>query len=88
MKYVTYINNTSYGEGGISWENRNDAFSMEVNVPVSCHATVHVPASELSEVTESGKRADQVPGIEFLEMKDGYAVFKVGSGKYFFEAKK
>jgi len=85
MEYVSYSNLTSYGEGGITWKNAPEGFSMEVSVPVSCWATVHVPASELSEVRESGKQADLVPGVDFLEMKNGYAVFEVGSGSYLFE---
>jgi alpha-L-rhamnosidase len=88
LEYVTYTNLTSYGEGGITWKNGSDGFSMELNVPVSCRATVHVPASDFSKVSESGKKADQAPGVVFLEMKDGHAVFEVGSGSYLFQVKK
>ncbi|MDX2429782.1 MAG: family 78 glycoside hydrolase catalytic domain [Bacteroides sp.] len=88
MEHVTYMNNTSYGQGGISWKNSSENFSMEIEVPVSCRATVYVPASELSGVKEGGKQIDQTSGVEFVEMKGEYAVFSVGSGKYFFESKK
>lgn len=85
IEYVSYMNHTSYGEGGISWKNGKDGFSMEVVIPVSCRATVYVPASELAMISENGRPSDQAPGIEFLEMKEGYAVFAVGSGSYNFE---
>jgi alpha-L-rhamnosidase len=85
LEYVTYKNLTSYGEGGITWKNDSEGFSMELSVPVGCRATVHVPASGLEEVRESGKQADQAPGVDFLEMKEGYAVFEVGSGSYLFQ---
>jgi alpha-L-rhamnosidase len=88
LEYITYTNLTSYGEGGITWKNGLDGFSMELSVPVSCRATVHVPASDLSKVSENGKKADQAPGVAFLEMKDGHAVFEVGSGSYVFQVKK
>ncbi|MFO7668066.1 MAG: family 78 glycoside hydrolase catalytic domain [Bacteroidales bacterium] len=86
IRQVTYINHTSYGEGGISWENGSESFSMEVTVPVSCHATVYLPASDVSEITEGGQQIDQVTGVEFLERVPGYAVFSVESGNYHFEA--
>ena len=55
-------------------------------MPVGTTATVSVPAADLSSVTESGVRAVDAPGVSFLRMEDGYAVFEVGSGKYRFEA--
>ena len=88
MEYVTYTNNTSFGPGGITWRNDPGVFAMDLTVPVSCYATVHVPASDLSAITESGQQADQAPGVEFIEMSDAYAVFKVESGEYFFEVKR
>ena len=57
---------------------------MELNVPVSCWATVHVPATDLSRITEGDEAADQARGVSFKEMKNGYAVFEVESGTYQF----
>ncbi len=84
LEYVTYTNVTPYGEGGITWRNEEDAFTMEIIVPVSCHATVHVPASDLSQITEGDVSTDQASGVTFKEMKDGYALFEVESGSYNF----
>lgn len=84
LEYVTYMNNTPYGEGGITWRNEKDAFVMEITVPVSSHATVHVPAEELSQITESGAATAQSTDVLFKEMKDGYALFAVESGTYRF----
>lgn len=88
LEYVTYTNLTSYGEGGITWKNDAEEFSMELSVPVSCRATVYVPAFGISKVSENGKNAIQAPGVEFLEMRAGHAVFEVGSGSYLFQVKK
>jgi len=84
LEYVTYTNNTPYGEGGITWRHEEDAFRMEIIVPVSCHATVHVPASDLSQITEGDVSTDRATGVTFKEMKDGYALFEVESGSYTF----
>jgi alpha-L-rhamnosidase len=81
---VTYSNNTPYGEGGITWKNGEGDFLMEITVPVSCHATVHVPANDPSQITEGNASADQAEGVKFKEMKDGYALFEVESGDYRF----
>jgi alpha-L-rhamnosidase len=57
---------------------------MEIIVPVSCRATVHVPASDLSQITEGDISTDQASEVTFKEMKDGYALFEVESGEYHF----
>jgi alpha-L-rhamnosidase len=84
LEHVTYINITPYGEGGITWRNEEGAFLMDITVPVSSYATVHVPAQDLSRITEGGVAMDQAKGVTFKEMKDGYALFEVGSGSYQF----
>jgi alpha-L-rhamnosidase len=88
LEYVTYINNTPYGEGGITWRNEREAFVMEITVPVSTHATVHVPADDLSLITVGGAATEESSDVLFKEMKDGYALFAVESGKYRFRVSK
>jgi alpha-L-rhamnosidase len=84
MEYVSYSNNTPYGEGGITWRNEADAFVMEIKVPVSSHASVYVPAGDPSLITEGGTSAQEAEGVTFREMQEGYALFEVGSGSYKF----
>ena len=84
MEYVSYSNITSYGRGGITWKNEEDTFSMEVNVPVSCHASVYIPTEDLSMITEGGISAEEAAGVAFREIRDGYAIFEVESGNYKF----
>jgi hypothetical protein len=45
---------------------------------------VHVPAANAAEVMESGQLASSAPGITFLRMENGAAVFDVVSGRYRF----
>jgi alpha-L-rhamnosidase len=67
---------------------------MDVTIPINTTATVYVPAKEAAEVTESGpstslragKPTGKVEGVKFLRMKDGAAVYEVGSGSYRFQA--
>jgi len=87
MDFVSYSNNTPYGEGGITWERSENSFSMQVTVPVSCYATVHVPASDPSLVFEGKMQAEEGSGIQFIGMEEGYAVYETGSGKYNFQVK-
>ena len=72
------------GEIETEWELADDTFRLEVTVPVNATATVHVPTSDPGSVTEGGLPADQADGVRFLEVRDGYAVYEVGSGKYRF----
>jgi alpha-L-rhamnosidase len=87
MEFVSYTNLTPYGEGGITWKNSEETFSMDVTVPVGCHASVYVPTSDPENVYEGKDKAEQVPGILFKEMEEGYALFEVESGKYHFQVK-
>jgi alpha-L-rhamnosidase len=38
-------------------------------------------------VTENGRPAAQSPGVKFLRMERGAAVYAVGSGRYTFESR-
>ena len=59
-------------------------FYADVTIPANAKAFVHIPASSESAVTEGGVPASQAAGVKFVEMKDGRAVFAVGSGDYHF----
>jgi alpha-L-rhamnosidase len=46
-----------------------------------------MPAADVSSVLESGRQAERVPGVKFLRMDGGAAMFEVASGSYDFETK-
>lgn len=75
---------TVYGELSDSWKQTGDGLTMDVTVPVNTTAEVHVPATSRWAVTEGGRPVAEAPGIRFLRMEDGAAVFEVGSGSYAF----
>ena len=94
LDQVTYHNMTPYGTGGIRWSRENDLFEMEVTVPVSCRATVYVPAKDAGDVLEMGTGtggspgegvpAGEADGVSLVGMEGDYAVFTTGSGNYIF----
>ena len=68
------------------WRIEGPTFFLNVTVPANATATVHVPARGAASVTEGGRPATEVPGVTFLGMEDGAAVFRVESGRYAFAA--
>ena len=68
------------------WKIAGGRFELRVEIPANTTATVYVPAGDAGSVTESGKPAAEAPGVKFLTMDDGNAVFAVQSGKYEFAA--
>jgi alpha-L-rhamnosidase len=69
-----------------SWRYRGDAFELEVEIPASTTAVVHVPTTDASAVTEGDGPAGAAEGVSPDGTRDGAAVFRVGSGAYRFRA--
>ncbi len=76
-----------YGTIRCDWRKEDGAFHLKVSVPVNTTATVYVPASDASQVTEGGKPAAHAAGVKWVRNEGGAAVFEVGSGDYEFVAK-
>jgi hypothetical protein len=66
------------------WKRTGQRLAMRVVIPANTTATVFVPATDAASVTESGRPADHVPGVHFLRMESGAAVYEAGSGTYDF----
>ncbi len=60
---------------------------MKVTMQMGSKATVYVPAASKEKVFENGAPAQSATGVEFVEMRDGYAVFQVSSGEYSFRVR-
>lgn len=86
ITYASYSNLTPYGPAAILWKREGTDFNAEIKVPVGSVATVSIPASKKEEVTFSDVNTKQKKLVEFLNMDDGYAVFKVKSGNYSFRS--
>ncbi|MDP4185756.1 MAG: family 78 glycoside hydrolase catalytic domain, partial [Bacteroidota bacterium] len=83
---ASYSNMTPYGLASIDWTKKDGKFSMKVAVPIGSTATVYVPVVLGTDIKESGKKINEVKDISSLGISNGYAVYKVNSGKYQFEA--
>lgn len=84
LEFASYSNLTPYGQASIEWKRENNRFITEVEVPVGSTAIVHVPAKNPGLVKENGVEIGRKSGIILTGARDGYAVYKVGSGKYRF----
>jgi hypothetical protein len=73
-----------YGRIVSEWTREGGTLRLDVEIPANTTATVHVPAKEAASVTEGGQPAEKAPGVTFLRMEGGAAVFAVGSGAYRF----
>ena len=76
---------TPYGTVASSWKtSASGVMKLDVTVPANTTAEIRIPTSSRWAITEGGKPAASVPGIEFSSFADGVAVFTVGSGEYAF----
>jgi len=73
-----------YGKLAVAWTLTDDGFRLQVTVPPNVRATLHIPATRLSQVTESGQRLKRAPGVRVVGLKNGAAVVEIGSGSYDF----
>ncbi|PKO14111.1 MAG: alpha-L-rhamnosidase [Chloroflexi bacterium HGW-Chloroflexi-10] len=75
-----------YGIIRSAWSHKNDLFEWNIIVPANTTAAIYVPAKDVSQVMESSQPAESVPGVTFLRMENGFAVFCLVSGTYNFSS--
>ncbi|MEO8110232.1 MAG: family 78 glycoside hydrolase catalytic domain [Ginsengibacter sp.] len=79
---------TYYGKLSNSWKVDEDGILMDVEIPANTTATIYVPAANVDDVMESGKKLKDINEIKTAGSQDGYVVLNVGSGEYHFSVKK
>jgi alpha-L-rhamnosidase len=87
LAWVRATHQSIYGPIAVSWQRKDNSFVLNASVPVNTTATVYVPADRAERVREGGQAADKSPGVKFLRMEEGAAVFEVSSGNYAFVVK-
>lgn len=75
-----------YGLIKVRWERAEGKFALKLTVPPNSTATVHLPAREVSGITESGRPALGNPGIRCLRREGDREIYQVTSGTYTFES--
>jgi hypothetical protein len=78
--------NSARGPIRSEWTLKGRQFTLHLFIPPNTTATVYIPATDGSSVSESGQSARWAYGVRFLRMEDGAAVFSVASGSYSFAA--
>lgn len=79
---VSYV--SPYGVIASRWKKGNDTFELNIEIPANTTATVYLPASQTSEITESGKPVNKSKDIKILDHQNGTTLISVGSGQYRF----
>jgi alpha-L-rhamnosidase len=75
---------TRYGKLTSGWKVENGKLSLEVEIPANTTATVYIPAEKPEMVKESGKDLASLYKQGEIQMENGYAIIRLGSGKYKF----
>ena len=75
-----------YGTIGSNWKKTSSGFELTTTIPVNTQAIVYLPSNNVDHITEGGKPVNEATDIQFIKMEKGKAVFKIGSGKYFFKS--
>lgn len=84
LKWVKGSYQTVSGRIAVDWQRTDSTFTLNVSIPANTSSTVYVPANSPNEVSEGSQIASAIPGITFLHMENGKALYKVGSGNYSF----
>jgi len=71
-----------------AWKLDGDALTLDVGIPPNTTATLFVPTSEPSSITESGVPAASARGVTFLRAERDATVFELQSGHYRFVCQK
>jgi len=84
LKWVKGNHQSMHGKIDCQWWLEKGRFELTATVPPNTTATVYLPASNHSDVTESGRTVRQNHRIKFLGWKAGRAVCEIQSGHYDF----
>ncbi len=84
---LTFANcelNTIRGKIVSNWQLNKKEFKLNLEIPPNTTAKIFLSAKKASDIKESGKQASRAKDIKFIGMKNGCAIFEIGSGKYQF----
>ncbi len=79
--------NSINGKISSHWKLVDGDLHLNIEIPGNSTATVYIPATSQSEITEGGKGIAKISGIEFIKTEGNRVVCKIGSGKYSFISK-
>jgi len=84
LDWVNASVHTLHGTISTSWQKKPGELILEIKIPSNSTATVHLPAMQGAEITESKKPVSRDKGVRLHYFDQNEAVFEVGSGTYTF----
>ena len=84
LTWVKAHHTTIRGKIASQWKRDGQAFSLNIEIPVNTTATVYVPATNVSSVTENDLAIAEASGVRFVRMEGKTAILAVESGRYTF----
>ena len=73
-----------YGLIGSDWKKTDKTFDLTVTIPANTTATIYLPAAAAASITEGGQSRAQHPELQLMDVGQGRARIKAGSGTYHF----
>jgi alpha-L-rhamnosidase len=73
-----------YGLIRSAWTITSQAFSWRIVIPANTSATVYVPTTIGTQVSEGNAPAGEAPGVSFLRRETDAMVYKIVAGEYHF----
>jgi alpha-L-rhamnosidase len=80
---------TDRGPIDVAWsltKHGRAVFRLRLGVPANVTATVSIPTTDASRVSESGRPAARAAGVRLVRVERNAAVYEVGAGSYAFTA--
>jgi alpha-L-rhamnosidase len=74
------------GPISVAWKKYGTTFDLNLNIPANTSATVYLPGTDVSGITESRKLAIKAAGVTFFRVEKDRTVLEVGSGAYQFSS--
>jgi alpha-L-rhamnosidase len=84
MDNVFYSNMTPYGKVVSEVKRNGNRLEMNITIPVGSYATVYIPVSSNSDVTEGGNTIENTPGIEKKGTENSRLIVQATQGSYKF----
>lgn len=84
LTWVKAHHDSPYGRVVSNWRIEGGHVTMEVVIPANSTATVHLPASDASDITINGVPVTKAEHVTISKMEKENAVVNVGSGRYTF----
>src|SRR5207253_1342734 len=76
------------GDIRTQWSLDGDNVHLSITIPANTTATVFVPATQESDIRESGRELAVSDGVRLLRREPGSAVLDVASGTYEFTSRR